>query len=218
MIQAKQALLAALADAVADVAHRIQPAHVLLLEEIDRVGIAFREQRDQHIGAGDRVLARGLDVQDRALDHPLETGGRLRIGVLARLELLVFLVEIAAERDPVDESGKRPSSAGKHTLPYGRLRPARPFARHAPQVVSERRRNLLTEDRFCLCSGEALRTNGLSHVAIGLRVELGIEKGVRQRTPYRQAARNFRLGKLRARHAPQSPVKIRSTSSPTLGV
>ncbi len=49
---------AALADAVADEADRIQPAHILLLEEIDGIAVAFGKQRDQHIGASDRVLAR----------------------------------------------------------------------------------------------------------------------------------------------------------------
>src|SRR5690606_4619260 len=41
-----------LADAVADVADRVEPAHVLLLQEIDRVGIALGEQRDEHVGPG----------------------------------------------------------------------------------------------------------------------------------------------------------------------
>ena len=61
------------ADAVADEADRIEAAHVLLLQEVDRVAVAFGEQRHQHIGAGYRILARGLDMQDRTLDHPLET-------------------------------------------------------------------------------------------------------------------------------------------------
>jgi len=79
-------LAAALADAVADIAHRIQTAHVLLLEEVDRVAIALGKQRDQHVGAGDGVLAGGLDVQDRALDHPLEARCRLRIGAVFRFK------------------------------------------------------------------------------------------------------------------------------------
>ena len=87
-------LLAALADAVADEAHRVEPAHVLLLEEIDRIAVAFGKQRDQHIGAGHRILAARLDMQDCALDHPLEPRGRLRVGGLVRLQRLVFLFEI----------------------------------------------------------------------------------------------------------------------------
>ena len=89
-------LAAALADAVADIADGIQAAHVLLLEEIDGIGIAFGEQRDQHVGPRDGVLARRLDMQDRALDHALEPGGRLGIGLFRGLEGLVFLVEVLA--------------------------------------------------------------------------------------------------------------------------
>ena len=70
----------ALADAVADVGHRIEAAHVLLLQEIDGVALAFREECDEHVGAGDLVAARRLDVQDRALDHALEAAGRGRVG------------------------------------------------------------------------------------------------------------------------------------------
>ena len=35
-------------------------------------------------------------MKDRTLDHPLEPGGRLRIGLFLRLERLVFLIEILA--------------------------------------------------------------------------------------------------------------------------
>jgi hypothetical protein len=35
-------------------------------------------------------------VQDRALDHTLEAGGRLRIGALVRFERLILLLEILA--------------------------------------------------------------------------------------------------------------------------
>ncbi len=35
-------------------------------------------------------------MQDRALDHPLEPGSGLRIGILVGLERLVFLIEILA--------------------------------------------------------------------------------------------------------------------------
>jgi hypothetical protein len=82
---------AALADAVADVADRVEPAHVLLLQEIDGIAVAFGEQRDQHVGAGHRILARGLDMQDGALDHALEAGGGSRVALVLRLERLVFL-------------------------------------------------------------------------------------------------------------------------------
>ncbi len=47
-----------LADAVADVGHGIETAHVLLLQEIDGVALALGEQGDEDVGAGDVVAAR----------------------------------------------------------------------------------------------------------------------------------------------------------------
>jgi len=76
----------ALADTVTDIAHRIEPAHILLLQEVDRIGIAFGKQRHQNIGARNGVLARRLDVQDRTLDHPLEPRSRLRVGTVLGLK------------------------------------------------------------------------------------------------------------------------------------
>src|SRR6185437_3243060 len=66
----------ALADAMADVGHCIEAAHVLLLQEIDGVALAFGEEGNQHVRAGDLVAAGRLDVEDRALDHALEAAGR----------------------------------------------------------------------------------------------------------------------------------------------
>ncbi|KIT94665.1 hypothetical protein QT23_00215, partial [Staphylococcus aureus] len=85
---------AALADAVRAVADRVEAAHVLLLEEIDGVALALAEQGDEHVGAGHFVAARGLDVQDGALDDALEAAGRRRIGGLVDLERLELGVEI----------------------------------------------------------------------------------------------------------------------------
>ena len=70
----------ALADAVADVGHGIEAAHVLLLQEIDGVALALGEEGDEHVGAGHLVAAGRLDVQDRALDDALEAAGRSRVG------------------------------------------------------------------------------------------------------------------------------------------
>ena len=74
----------ALADAVADEGHRVEAAHVLLLEEIDGIAFALGKERDEHIGAGHVVAPRRLDVEDGALDDPLETAGRGRIGARCR--------------------------------------------------------------------------------------------------------------------------------------
>jgi hypothetical protein len=73
-----------LGDAVADIAHRIEPGHVLLLQEIDRVAFAFGEQRHQHIGACHFVAAGILDMQHGPLHDALEAGRGL--GVLAVLD------------------------------------------------------------------------------------------------------------------------------------
>src|ERR1700686_2204845 len=66
-----------LGDAVADVIDRVVAGHVLLLQEIGGVALALGEDRDQHIGAGHFLAARGLHVNDRALDDALEAGGGL---------------------------------------------------------------------------------------------------------------------------------------------
>ena len=57
------------------------------------MALALGEDRDEHVGAGDLGAARALDMDRRALDHPLEAGGRRRLGSLdvgdQRVELLV---------------------------------------------------------------------------------------------------------------------------------
>ena len=90
----------ALGDAVADIAHRIQPVHVLLLQEIDGMAFALGEQGHQHIGAGDLVAATVLHMQHGALHHALEAGGGL--GFLARLDHQrdEFLINIFLHRAP----------------------------------------------------------------------------------------------------------------------
>ena len=77
-----------LGDAVADVIDRVVARHVLLLQEISGVALAFGEDRDQHVGAGDLFAPRRLHVDDRALDHALEAGGRL--GILGAVGDQVF--------------------------------------------------------------------------------------------------------------------------------
>jgi hypothetical protein len=66
-----------LGDAVGNVIDRIQAAHVMDLKEKDGVRFPLREQRHQKVGAGDLFAARRLDMNDGALNHPLEAGGRL---------------------------------------------------------------------------------------------------------------------------------------------
>src|SRR6185369_12760234 len=83
-----------LADAVADVGHRIESAHVLLLEEIDGIALALGKERDEDVRPGHLVAARRLDVEDRALDDALETAGRSRVRRAVGHERSELIVEI----------------------------------------------------------------------------------------------------------------------------
>ena len=60
--------------AVADIADRVQARHALLLQEIDRVAFALREQGDQDIGSGDLAAPAGLHMGGRAVQGALEAG------------------------------------------------------------------------------------------------------------------------------------------------
>jgi len=68
-----------LGDAVADVVDRIVARHVLFLQEIRGMALAFGEDGDQYVGPGDLLAARRLDVDHRALNDALKAGGRLGI-------------------------------------------------------------------------------------------------------------------------------------------
>ncbi len=63
-----------LGDTVSDVVDGVVTRHFLLLQEEGGVRFAFREDGDQDVGAGHFVAARGLDVDDGALDDALEAG------------------------------------------------------------------------------------------------------------------------------------------------
>ena len=96
--------LTGLGDAVRDEVDDVEPGHALLVQVVHRVRILLAEDGDQHVGAGDFLLAvaGALHVHDRALDHALETerwlGVRLRVrrqdrGVV-RDEVLQVLAQI----------------------------------------------------------------------------------------------------------------------------
>ncbi|MNI28450.1 hypothetical protein D3C73_822270 [compost metagenome] len=76
------AFLTQLGDAVGQIIDHIQPGDVLLVEVIDGVGVLFAEDGDQHVGAGDLLLAGGLHVVHGPLQHALETQGRLGIAAV----------------------------------------------------------------------------------------------------------------------------------------
>ncbi len=71
--------LRCLGDAVRDVVDHVEPRDTLLLQEVHRVRVLLAEDRHQHVGAGDFLLSRGLDVQDGALDDALEAERRLGV-------------------------------------------------------------------------------------------------------------------------------------------
>ncbi|EKD60808.1 MAG: hypothetical protein ACD_54C00542G0001 [uncultured bacterium] len=64
--------------AMRDEIHRIIAGHILFLQEIGGVGLAFGEDRHQHIRAGNFGAPRGLHMDRGALDHALESCGRHR--------------------------------------------------------------------------------------------------------------------------------------------
>ena len=89
-----------LGDAVADVVHRVEAGHVLLLQEEGGVALALGEDRHQHVGAGHLLAARGLHMGDGAVDHALEACGRLGVVVRIEHEPRELVVEISGELVP----------------------------------------------------------------------------------------------------------------------
>jgi hypothetical protein len=71
--------LGRLRDAMRDVVDDVQPRDALLLQEVHGVRVLLAEDGDQHVGAGDFLLAGTLHVQDGALDHALEAERGLRV-------------------------------------------------------------------------------------------------------------------------------------------
>src|SRR5690606_2640247 len=59
---------AGLGNAVGDEVHRIEPAHVLLLEEICGMALALGENGDEHVCPSHLFATGGLDMDDRALN------------------------------------------------------------------------------------------------------------------------------------------------------
>ena len=83
---------------MAEIRDRVEAGQVLLLQEIDRIGFAFGEERDEDVGARYLILARRLDMQDRALDDALEATRRRRVAVPLDLQAVEFGVEIVNDR------------------------------------------------------------------------------------------------------------------------
>ena len=62
-------------NTVRDKVDRVIAGHFLILEEIGRIGFAFRKDRDEDVRTRDFCATRRLDVDRGALDHTLEGSG-----------------------------------------------------------------------------------------------------------------------------------------------
>ncbi len=124
----------ALLDAVGDEIDDIEPRHALLVQVVDRVRILLAEDRHQHIGAGDFLLARAgrLHMHDRALDHALETECRLGVDLVGAAD---------GGRVLLDEAGQ----ALAQVVDVGRA-----GAQHlgGRRVVEQRHQQVLDGDEF----------------------------------------------------------------------
>jgi hypothetical protein len=73
------------------------------------MALALGEDGDEHIGARNLLPARGLYVNDRAMDHALKARGGLRLRLLVDNEIVEIVVEIvdqlAAQEIEVDIAG-----------------------------------------------------------------------------------------------------------------
>ena len=86
-----------LGDPVRDVVDRVETRHVLFLQIVDGVRLAFGEHRHQDIGAGHLLAPRGLHVDRGALDDALEARRGLRVLAGADHQVGQLLVEIGRE-------------------------------------------------------------------------------------------------------------------------
>ncbi len=83
-------------NAVADIVDRIEACHVLSLQEVGGVALAFRKDGDQKIRARHFVLVgRGLHMHSRALQDALKTRRRTR--VLLRYQKVEIVVQIGLD-------------------------------------------------------------------------------------------------------------------------
>ncbi len=102
---------ASLGDAMRDEVDRVEPRHVMALQEIDRVAFPFAEQRHQDVRARHLLAPRRLHVNVRPLEHALETGRRFRLvphGGHQRTQVFVHIVgDRAAQIVDIDAAGAK---------------------------------------------------------------------------------------------------------------
>ena len=87
-----------LGDAVRDEVDDVEPRHALLTQQVDRVGVLFGEDRDQHVQRRDLLLAGRLHVIDRTLQHALERQRRLHLVLLDVFDRLDVRADVVAQR------------------------------------------------------------------------------------------------------------------------
>src|ERR1700736_6591545 len=83
-----------LGDSMGNVVDRVEPGHVLLLQEIYGVAFALREHGDEDVGAGYLLAARRLDVDCGALQYALEARRRLGIVAVGRNKVGELVIDI----------------------------------------------------------------------------------------------------------------------------
>jgi len=82
---------------VGDEIDHVQTGDVLLIEQVDGLGVLLAEQGHQHIGAADLLLAGGLDMEDGPLQDALEAQRRLGLTVGIRRQQGRGLVDEGAD-------------------------------------------------------------------------------------------------------------------------
>jgi hypothetical protein len=92
----------ALLDAVGNEIDHVQAGDALLVQVVHGVRVLLAEDRDQHVGAGDFLLAvaGGLHMHDGALDHALETQGGLGVDIVGTRHLRRVVLDEVGERRP----------------------------------------------------------------------------------------------------------------------
>ena len=100
-------------DTMRNVVNRVEPGHVLFLQDVNSVALALREHGDENVRAGYLLAARGLDMNRRALQHALEARRRLRVVTVGGDEIADLVIDIvqdlAAQPLEVDAAGAQHS-------------------------------------------------------------------------------------------------------------
>ena len=90
-------LLGDLRQAVRDVVDDVEARDVLAIQQEHGVALLLAEDRDQHVGDADFLLAARLHVEHRPLQHALEAQRRLHLALLAFLQARRGLVDVFLE-------------------------------------------------------------------------------------------------------------------------